>query len=452
MNAQRYGRSVTLLVWALVATGLLSGAATNALVGWTLFDLNRERLQLLEQDRQLAAGTARLQRLGQEVRGEIHALLQGREPPLPSATQELAAQVGEVRQSHPVPAPAAVLDDLAAAAAELVAVRAQAAAWRDHFRPLAKDLEGKVTLGKARNMLESLRAGAEMLEGRQRLAEAVLLRRWRLAAGEDAAAQAREILPVLLRNRARALKEVRSELAELSRLVETLAGENHLDQLADLKDNQLKPLLERLQHQLALLAEEGTAPAELRPSAVGELREILFGRGHAVVQEYQTIRLGEGGLYRLASDTLRLRQEREELESRTRELFGRIERIHPVLAAQAVERGRSLGRRAEESLRRGLRDLLAVSVIFFGGFLGLGAADFEKCPHPGSRAGPAAAAKRADSRFRRGRDRRPGPAGTRHLRQPGRRTPSRHRSAAPAWPSAPRISAAGDGRGAGTGG
>ncbi len=183
-----------------------------------------------------------------------------------------------------------------------------------------------------------------------------------------------DILPTLVHNRTRAIKEVRSELSELSRLVETLAGENQLDHLADLKDNQLKPLLERLEHQLRLLAEENApaASAALAPAAIAELRNILFGRGYAVVQEYQTIRLGQGGLYRLSSDTLHLEQEGAALESRTRDLFEGIERVHPVLAAQAVERGQSLGRRAAESLSRGMRDLLAVNVIFLGGFLGLG--------------------------------------------------------------------------------
>lgn len=369
MNARRYGRSVTLLVWTLVSIGLFSGAVTNALVGWTLVHLNRDRVEQMEQERRLSQGTARLHRLGQEVRGDIHALLQGRDATHGKAPlSELGRLVGELRAIHPEP----VLDDLRWTASDLETLWAKVSDWHQRYTPVAADLEEKRTLTEAREHLERLRAAAETLEGKQRLEDAVLLRRWREASGTAAADLGRTILENQFRNRARVLKEVRTELTELSRLVETLAGEDQLDHLADLKDNQLKPLLERLEYQLHVLAHEEEAPGELNPPAAVRLREILFGEGHAIVQEYQTIRIGEGGLYWLSSEALSLRREREEIERATREIFGRMEAIHPVLAAQAVERGRSLTHHAEESLTRGLRNLMMVSVLFLVGFLGLG--------------------------------------------------------------------------------
>ena len=50
------------------------------------------------------------------------------------------------------------------------------------------------------------------------------------------------------------------EIAELSKLVEMLVGEDRIDLLVDLKDNKLKPTLDKLSRSLAALSETGEVP------------------------------------------------------------------------------------------------------------------------------------------------------------------------------------------------
>lgn len=368
MSRRSYGRTVTLLVWTLVTIGLASGAVTNCLVGWTLLELNRERLRLLEDDRSLNQDAARLQRLSQEARSEIAALLQGGEGTAPESHLEFARTVRHLQEN----VADELLLELGTAAAAMREMHDQAQGWRDRFREVAADLKHKRTLGQARTALEQMRGTAETLEGQLRLEEAVLVRRWRQAPAAEAPALAAEILQRQSHGRARLLKEIRTELADLSHLVEALAGEDQLDYLADLRDNQLKPVLERLQWQVNILSTELVIPEGLSAAAVSHLGDILFGTGHTIVAEYQTIRLGAGGLFRLASDALSLRREREVLQLQSQEIFQRLEAIHPALAALTGERSRALARHAEASLTTGLRHLLLVSMLFFVGFLALG--------------------------------------------------------------------------------
>lgn len=373
MNRRDHRRTIIALVWTLVSIGLLSGALTNSLVGWTLLSLNRERIHLLEQDRQLGQLAARLQRLGQEARGEIGLLLQGNDPGArPSSVEGFAEAVGALHEALGEHSEAGALADLRIASRNLAGLRLRAVDWLRRYQPLAADQQEKRTLGEVRLLLEELRAAAETLEGRQRLDEAIALRRWRQAPASESPALAQAFLREHSQRWPRVLKEIRGELGELSRLVETLAGEDQIDHLADLRDNQLKPSLERLERQLLWLAEEENPVPGLASRRVAELRDLLFGRGHAIVQEYQTIRLGEGGLFRLSGDALLLRQEREGLRAEAQDLFTQVEKIHPLMADLAAERGAAITRQAEVRLRNGLLNLLLLSVLVMAGFLGLG--------------------------------------------------------------------------------
>ncbi len=377
MSDHRHRRAITALVWTLVTIGLLAGAFTNGLMVWTLLDLNRERVHLLEEDRQLGQLASRLQRLGQEARSELAMLLQGLEADgaatsvasFNTAAADLRRELGDYQGI-------AALAELSASAAELTVLQSQAMDWRRRYRPVANDQREKKTLGQVRVVLEEMRAAAEILEGRQRLDEALDLRRWRQAGAEQAPALAQEFLEQHARGGPQSsplmIKEIRSELAELSRLVETLAGEDQLDHLADLRDNQLKQVLERLERQLYWLAEENGQVAGLEGERVAGLRELVFGQDYVVVPEYQTIRLGEGGLFRLSSDVLQLRRERETLQTRAQELFARAERIYPVLADLAGERSAAMTEHAEAMLARVMFNLLLFSVVVLCGFLGLG--------------------------------------------------------------------------------
>lgn len=375
MKLPRQGRRVTLLVWLVVTIGLVAGIASNGYIGLTLYELNREQLRLFEQESRLGQTSQRLRQLGQEAQGIIRALLQLDFSPESAdfPTAAFTTTFAEFRQASALPEKELLAAETEQAVARLQILWSEAVAWRERYAQVYTDSQQKQTLNQVRDQLQQLRAALESFEGRQRLQAAQQLRRWRRSSGEEAATLAETILTGQSRPWTRQLEEIKTELVDLSRVVEMLAGESQLDQLADLRDNQLKPGLERLEQQLTVLRAEGLLRAEeLSLQAVEALKVALFGRGYAILKEYQTIRSGQGGLYQLARQRLELLREREALQATTLEAYQRLEAIHPRMTALLRERGQDLAEAAEGSLLRSSRNLLLLSFLTLGGFLGLG--------------------------------------------------------------------------------
>lgn len=375
MKLPRDGQSITLLVWTLVMIGLVAGGITNGMLGWTLSGLNRERLLLMEQENRLTQASQKLRRFGQEAQSVTSGLLQLDLAPVAGdfPAEELALQVEELRNTVAAPEAADLLAEMERATTRLQELWRQASDWRSRYAEVLEDIRQKRTLNQVRDILHRLRASVETFEGRQRLQEALLLRRWRTSEGAEAAALAETLLGNQTQPWARVLNEIKTELVDLSRLVEMLAGEAQLDQLADLKDNQLKPSLERLERQLAILDSDGRLKAEDLPlKAVEELKKALFGQGYAIFKEYQTIRAGRGGLYRLARNTLLLLRERELLQARIIEAYQKLEAIYPRMTSLSRERGEDLARQSQESLAKGSNNLLLLGLFTLAGFLSLG--------------------------------------------------------------------------------
>ena len=107
------------------------------------------------------------------------------------------------------------------------------------------------------------------------------------------------ILAEQARKESHGLGQFKADLADLARIVELLNGEQHIDSLAQLKDNELRPALDRISYQLQLLQ---------------DLKTALFGKGFTEDKEHQRITVASGGLYTLWRNTLLLRTEQEELK------------------------------------------------------------------------------------------------------------------------------------------
>ncbi len=375
MKPLKPGRKIILLVWVLVMIGLLAGVLTNGLVGWTLHGLNQEREQLAEQEARLSRGAEQLRRLSRQAQTALGDLLQLDLGPVsePFPESDLDRLQGELKNTPDIPDLDRVSNELGQRRYNLQRLWKRAVAWRADYRPVYLDNRDRQSLLQVRRQLQRLRADLEIFEGRQRLQEALTIRRWRKSAPAVAEKLAADLLSYRNQTWRRSLDGINTELVDLSRMVEILAGEDRLDQLADLKDNQLKPSLERLEHEIRRLRDAGQLGEEDLPAAaVMALNEALFGRGYTVYEQYQTIRPGEGGLYQLAQQRLGLLQKREHLQAEALRELQQLEALYPPLAGLTQQRNRELARQAERSLSNGALDLLMLSLLTLAGFLGLG--------------------------------------------------------------------------------
>ncbi|MGK2945810.1 MAG: two-component system sensor histidine kinase NtrB [Desulfuromonadales bacterium] len=375
MKALKPGRKITLLVWVLVMIGILAGILTNGLVGWTLHNLNLEGQQLSRQEELLNRGGEKLRRLSRQAQAALSNQLQLDLGPVTETFPEkdLDELQEELKTTPGRKDLAKVSNDLGQRSYYLHRIWQQSLTWRANYRPIYLDNHEKRSLLKVRNQLQQLRAELEILEGRQRLQEAMDTRRWRKADPETASHLSAKLLSSNNQSWRRSLDNINTELADLSRLVEILAGEDRLDQLADLKDNQLKPSLERLTQELKrLLTGNQLSPGDLPLKQLETLKSELFGTGYNILEEYQTIRPGVGGLYLLAEQRLELLRQRDRLQAEAQQELQQLEALYPPLANLTQQRSRELVAQAEQSLRNGALNLFMLSFLTLGGFFGLG--------------------------------------------------------------------------------
>lgn len=366
---------INFLVWTLVAIGLIAGIITNGIVGWTLSEVSSERLELLEQESHLLQTAHQLRHLVQQEQRALGDLLRFDLPPVAAIEplSEYGRLVTELGKNLPVGDSAAVYQRLTQTSTNLRQLRLRAIDWRQRYQAIAKEEREKNTLGEVRILLQELRTGIELYEGQQHLQQARQLRQWRHASPAEGEVLARQILGEYFQPWNRVFNEIKTELVELSRLVEMLAGENQLDQLADLKDNQIKPTLEHLEYQFGILRKDRNFDQAGSPQAlVANLQEKLFGQGYRIIPEYQTIRPGRGGLYQLCFDRLELLREREEVQQEILAAFQNFEVVYPQLFDLSRSRSQELAEESEQSLAGSVSNLQFFSIMTLLGFVSLG--------------------------------------------------------------------------------
>lgn len=375
MKPLKPGRKITLLVWVLVMIGILAGVITNGLVGWTLHSLNLEGQQLSRQEAHLGRGAEKLRRLSRQVESALSGQLQldlGPEAE-PFPEKELAQLQQELETSAGIEGLAKVSNDLGQRSYNLRRIWQRSLSWRANYQPIYLDNHDKQSLLRVRIQLQQLRAELEIFEGRLRLQEALDIRRWRMADPQTARQLSTKLLSSHNQTWRRSLDNINTELVDLSRMVEILAGEDRLDQLADMKDNQLKPSLERLIEELRRLRTgDLLSLGDLPLAQIEKLKVEIFGEGYVVFNEYQTIRPGQGGLYLLSEQRLELLQQREKLQTEAQQELQKLEALYPPLASLTQKRGRELVQQMEQSLRNGALNLFMLSFITLVGFFGLG--------------------------------------------------------------------------------
>ena len=179
--------------------------------------------------------------------------------------------------------------------------------------------------------LRALRASLKSAEGMQLLKMAVLIRRYRKLAGEEAMQAADQILQTWSPKSRQA--ELMGELADLAMFRERLLGETDVDDLVSLRDNRIQPCLSRLHRLVSIRA--GSDNAAQDSQLLHELETSLFGVGFEQSRSHQSIRIGDGGLYSACVESLEAEQKREQLEMRQWQTVSEFRAVQRTLNERA---------------------------------------------------------------------------------------------------------------------
>ena len=350
MSRPQQGQRIVLLVRVLTGLGLLMVVITIGLIGWTLTRVRAERALATAEQEQLTTASDALRERAVASRVELETVLDETRP----FTNQVQAIPRLLEFILRQPAQAlvggrAASDPFTPLLPRLAAAAQHGPEWRASYDPVWQDVSQQRTLGQGRTLITQLRSAVEALEGRRRLDDAIKHRRWRTATNDASVQFARAILEEQGHVQSQGVNDFKGELAECARLVELLGGEEQMDNLADLKDNKLKPALDRLSRNIAAFGAASTNAGALTPQSIEQLKALLFGPG-----------LDGGGLFTLRHDVLRLRREREKLKLEFAALFQDIEQVNAGFAQSAQTRIAALTQQMEGSLAAGWQQMLYV--------------------------------------------------------------------------------------------
>ncbi|MBI3418234.1 MAG: PAS domain S-box protein [Verrucomicrobia bacterium] len=348
MNRPQQGQRIVRLVRALTGLGLLMVVITIGIIGWTLARVRTERGLATAEQEQLNGASDQLRQRAVASRVELQAMLDetlsltNRAQAVPGLIEFIADQPD---QSYSGARP--MSEQFAPLIGRLADVSRRGQEWRASYDPVWQDVSRQRTLGQVRALITQLRGAVEALEGRRRLDDAIKHRRWRTTTNDTSPQLARAILEEQGREQSQGVNDFKGVLAECARLVELLGGEEQLDSLADLKDNKLKPVLDRLSRTITSFGTNAAA-GSLTPAAAERLQAAISGTAT------------NGGLFTLRHDALRLRREREKMKLELASLFHDIEAASAGFAQSAQARTTALTQQMEGSLAAGWQQMLYV--------------------------------------------------------------------------------------------
>jgi diguanylate cyclase (GGDEF)-like protein/PAS domain S-box-containing protein len=339
-----------MLVWVLIVVAIIASLALIGLGYNLVTDLSAERDQVHQELINKQAKVENLQTLLAEIRSESLKLFYEQDQSnhhnetVHLYSSLLVSFIGQFDQdeNEPLLRCQRALEDL-----NLFTDRADQ--WASLYRQVHQRYVQGTEIMAVRRLLERLHTTADMLQGQQRLKEAVLIRRWRNIPNRSAEEIATQILETRGERWFPLLREVKAEVDSLARQVEMLASATRHDQLDDIRDNMLKPGLERLERNLHILSEEGVLPTSESSHLLEQIKVQLFGDEYRINQTYQTV-LVSGGLYRLYEEHLELQQQRITLEQSLQHSYIGLENLNVALAQLTQERLDQLGRQTEQWL------------------------------------------------------------------------------------------------------
>jgi hypothetical protein len=315
------------LAFGLAATGLITISVALGLVGWTLYHVKTEPARVPEQQKRLKLASEQAARLIAEGQAQVQQTL-NESAPRPSndkSANDLAQFIRDQMNQHPDAGLKKTLTELNADADKLVELAADCSAWRGNRDAVWDDISQRRTIGNVRNLISKLTGTVQELQGQHRLDNATRYRKWRNATGDDANLLARQILIGEGREQSQDFADVIDQLRDVAMLAEALSAQEQPDGLIDLKDNQIRPVLDRLSESIDVLALDPANHDAVTPQAVHDIGDALFGSGYHIDEGRQSIQIGSGGLYNLRSRALQLRQQRHELLARASEVFREFE-------------------------------------------------------------------------------------------------------------------------------
>lgn len=375
---KRSGESnVSTLVAIISLVGFGAGVIMLGIVYFSLMRIHKDREKLDEFQVEMTRLITQLDTYITQGRDDIDSLL-GRKHVDPdndrwlkNLSRLISTHIASARSRHKDVATA--LSRLEFNLSAIKKIRSDCARWNSRHHKLA------VVFPRVRKSVQSLllnmRNAIISLEGRQRLQRAVQIRSYWASSRPVSEKLVNDIISNLGSDNY--IFIIKTELSDLMLLYERLLGEDHVDNFADIRDNQFKPTIERLRWGISLLENQAQAHPHLSTELLNQLEKHLFGMEFRM----DNIPVGNSsnadGLYILCRERLNLKNDREALKAQVAMVFDRMQNTRQQLLSRTEDIANRTTVLAEGTLVRAWRTMLYIWLFSMTLFLFLSVKIFQ---------------------------------------------------------------------------
>ncbi|RNF51504.1 response regulator [Marinomonas hwangdonensis] len=353
MTLDRHHLSISPLVWLLAFVALMSSLIGAVILTNTLQALASQRQDLRSQQASLLNASAELRNIVPTYRDQLRQILFEDSPPdvnhnfnidlynsavvtiktesNDSETQKISAQLAEQGQ-------------------QLVTTAKQINDWHIRYTQHHQDVVQLDIKGKAINHLQQLKRLTYRMTGNNRLQENFLIYQYNTSSYEERDALANAYLQLRLSRLESALNTAMEDINTLEVALNVMIVSSSLDVITDLKDNQIKSSLDRLDYVIAESAKVHPDAAERLQQERYALGKTLFGEGYIFDTTEQVIKLGSKGLFQERIEYISLAAEKIELINLLESTFSPLPRLMDQIGEFVQINSKNLDQKIEDQL------------------------------------------------------------------------------------------------------
>ncbi|WP_082113916.1 sensor histidine kinase [Kiloniella litopenaei] len=306
------------MLWALIGLGIVIPVVVNLFLGWGVINQQEQKDRLLAQEQDFNNNVSNVNEKIRTGIFEIERLLETSERIEP--VKGIIAIRGLEETFHKLP----VNDDerrhqlkvsLIEKANHLLEILFKSADWRGRNDRIFDDIDNDITLNKVREQLTKIQVVINDVIGKLRLEMVLSLKKYER--DNQNSLQKHDVDRIVGEHKkllSRNVGNLLTELADMQRLVEVLAGEKNYDRISDLRDNRVVPNLERLERAVRSIDLGEKVNRDLE-SELTVLKAILLGQEKNNTQAGVLTGTGVESLYAIVKKSLKLQQENKELRA-----------------------------------------------------------------------------------------------------------------------------------------
>ena len=303
-------------MWLLAFVALISSVIGATILTITLQDLTKQRVDLRAQQTKLLGASAQLREIVPAYRGQLRqALLEGTNP-----TENKAYNIGLYYQAVTTLEYESndlqtlrISSQLVNSGRSMLDTTKQITDWYTRRSQYFLDEENFNYQEQALGHLNRLKSLVYSLTGKTRLKENYLIFQYNTSSYDKKAELAEEYLKQRISRLESALNTAMEDVNTLEVALNVMIVSNSLSVITDLKDNQIKSSLDRLDYVIAEATKIHKETAKMLQEERNAIGNILFGDGYFFDSTEQVIKLGGDGLFEERVEHISLEEEKLEL-------------------------------------------------------------------------------------------------------------------------------------------